>query len=245
MFLFLFLQVFGGIHAQYQQQYTTPVPILKQINRQNYDGSYSYGYEGADGSFKLEVKLPNGEVYGKYGYRDEQGQVREIKYGAGDRGFEPSGNDINVPPPTLSKEYLKEERVVKKKKQFVIQPQVDDYVDIEQRPQLNTRPQQFHTEPQQPQYQQQQQYQQPQQQYQQPQYRQPQQQQYQEPQYQQPQPQYQPQYQSKPVQPQYNSYKQPAYHPNQLPYTPEFFHPALKNLDLISGSYSLDYSGRK
>lgn len=216
--------MFGGIYAQYQQQYTTPVPILKQINRQNYDGSYSYGYEGADGSFKLEVKLPNGEVYGKYGYRDEQGQIREIKYGAGDRGFEPSGNDINVPPPTLSKEYLKEEKVRKKKPQFVIQPQQEDY--IEPRPQFNTRPQQFPAE--QPQYQPQAQYQ-PEPQFQsQPQY--------------QPQRQYQPQYQ-----PQHSSnpYKQPAYHPNQLPYTPEFFHPALKNLDLISGSYSLDYSGRK
>lgn len=211
----------GGIYAQYQQEYTTPVPILKQINRQNYDGSYSYGYEAADGSFKLEVKLPNGEVYGKYGYRDEQGQLREIKYGAGDRGFEPTGNDIHVPPPTLSKEYLKEEKVRKKKPQFVIQPQQENYV--KPRPQFNTGPQQFD---------------QPQQQYQ-PQYT-PQ------PQYQ---PQYQPQAQYQPTpQPQYssNAFKQPAYHhPNQLPYSPEYSHPALKNLDLISGSYSLDYSGRK
>lgn len=50
---------------QYQQ--TTPVPILKQINRHNEDGSYSYGYEGGDGSFKIETKYPNGEVYGKHG----------------------------------------------------------------------------------------------------------------------------------------------------------------------------------
>uniref|UniRef100_T1H234 Uncharacterized protein n=1 Tax=Megaselia scalaris TaxID=36166 RepID=T1H234_MEGSC len=182
-----------------QKQYTTPVPILKQINRQNYDGSYSYGYEGADGSFKLEVKLPNGEVYGKYGYRDEQGQIREIKYGAGDRGFEPSGNDINVPPPTLSKDYLKSENTRKEKQQkFVIKPQVNY-----NQPQFDTRPQQFlnDQEPQQPQRQQ---YQAPQ----------PQRQQYQLQQ----QPQYQPQqaqqYQQQPIQPiqqQYtNTYKQPA-----------------------------------
>lgn len=47
-----------------QHQQTTPVPILKQINRHNEDGSYSYGYEGGDGSFKIETKYPNGEVYG-------------------------------------------------------------------------------------------------------------------------------------------------------------------------------------
>lgn len=85
-----------------QQKYTTPVPILKQINRHNEDGSYSYGYEGADGSFKIETKYPTGEVYGKYGYVDDSGKVREVEYGASKRGFEPAGNDINVAPPTVN-----------------------------------------------------------------------------------------------------------------------------------------------
>ncbi|NP_001166702.1 cuticular protein RR-1 motif 55 precursor [Bombyx mori] len=81
---------------------TTPVPILKQINRQNDDGSYSYGYEAADGSFKIETKYPNGDVAGKYGYIDESGKQREISYGASSaRGFEPQGAGIMVPPPTL------------------------------------------------------------------------------------------------------------------------------------------------
>ncbi|XP_047019713.1 activating signal cointegrator 1 complex subunit 2 homolog [Helicoverpa zea] len=82
---------------------TTPVPILKQINRQNDDGSYSYGYEAADGSFKIETKYPNGDVAGKYGYVDENGKPREISYGASSqRGFEPEGPGIMVPPPTLN-----------------------------------------------------------------------------------------------------------------------------------------------
>lgn len=85
-----------------QQDYTTPVPILKQLNRHNEDGSYSYGYEAADGSFKIETKYPSGEVQGKYGYIDDGGKLREIEYGASKRGFEPAGTDINVPPPTLS-----------------------------------------------------------------------------------------------------------------------------------------------
>ncbi|XP_053695693.1 pupal cuticle protein 27 [Sabethes cyaneus] len=85
-----------------QRDYTTPVPILKQINRHNEDGSYSYGYEAADGSFKIETKYPTGEVQGKYGYIDDAGKLREIEYGASKRGFEPAGTDINVPPPTLT-----------------------------------------------------------------------------------------------------------------------------------------------
>lgn len=84
-----------------KQQYTTPVPILKQINKHNEDGSYSYGYEAADGTYKIETKYPNGEVFGKYGYIDDQGKLREIEYGASRRGFEPAGSEIQVPPPTL------------------------------------------------------------------------------------------------------------------------------------------------
>lgn len=84
-----------------QQQYTTPVPILKQINRHNEDGSYSYGYEAADGSFKIETKAANGEVKGKYGYVDDSGNPIEIEYGANKNGFQPSGDGINVAPPTF------------------------------------------------------------------------------------------------------------------------------------------------
>ena len=38
--------------AAYANGQTTPVPILKQINRVNDDGSYTYGFEAADGTFK-------------------------------------------------------------------------------------------------------------------------------------------------------------------------------------------------
>lgn len=81
-----------------QKQYTTPVPILKQLNRHNEDGSYSYGYEAADGSFKIETKAANGEVRGKYGYVDDSGNLREVEYGANQNGFQPSGDGISVAP---------------------------------------------------------------------------------------------------------------------------------------------------
>lgn len=94
----MFLGLSCACLAQKNQYNTTPVPILKQINRHNEDGSYSYGYEAADGSFKIETKAANGEVKGKYGYIDDSGNLREIEYGANQNGFQPSGEGINVAP---------------------------------------------------------------------------------------------------------------------------------------------------
>lgn len=50
--------------------------FLNPNYRHNEDGSYTYGFEGADGSFKIETKAQTGEVKGKYGYVDETGKVR-------------------------------------------------------------------------------------------------------------------------------------------------------------------------
>jgi hypothetical protein len=61
----------------------------------NLDGSYTYGYEAADGSFKIETKTVNGEVKGKYGYFDGE-RVRVVEYGANRHGFQPSGEGITV-----------------------------------------------------------------------------------------------------------------------------------------------------
>ena len=59
------------------------------------DGSYTYGYEAADGSFKIETKTATGEVKGKYGYFDGE-RVRVVEYGANRHGFQPSGEGITV-----------------------------------------------------------------------------------------------------------------------------------------------------
>merc|ERR1719266_2245223 len=68
----------------------TPVPILRYIDSQNADGSYTYGFEGADGTYKLETRLADGSVRGKYGYYDPEGQLRETTYGSTkETGFEP------------------------------------------------------------------------------------------------------------------------------------------------------------
>jgi len=81
---------------------TTVVAILKQINEHNEDGSYTYGYEAADGTFKLETRFVDGTVQGKYGYIDANGEVKIIEYGADAMGFQPQGDlpeGIIIPPP--------------------------------------------------------------------------------------------------------------------------------------------------
>merc|ERR1712173_532857 len=81
---------------------TTPVPILRYIDKQNTDGSYTYGYEAADGTYKLETRFVDGRVKGKYGYIDPEGNLREASYGAeAGRGFEPQIEGVELPAPVV------------------------------------------------------------------------------------------------------------------------------------------------
>lgn len=91
-----FKQSSGASRYVEEQPKQEPIAILKQINRHNEDGSYTYGYEGADGSFKIETKSASGEVKGKYGYVDAEGKVKTVEYGANKYGFQPSGEGITV-----------------------------------------------------------------------------------------------------------------------------------------------------
>merc|ERR1712176_405666 len=82
---------------------TTPVPILRYVDNQNIDGSYTYGYEAADGTYKLETRYQDGRVKGKYGYVDPDGKLREASYGAeAGRGFEPQIEGLELPPPVVA-----------------------------------------------------------------------------------------------------------------------------------------------
>merc|ERR1712179_875443 len=88
---------------------TTPVPILRYVDTQNIDGSYTYGYEAADGTYKLETRYQDGRVKGKYGYVDPDGNLREASYGAeAGRGFEPQIRGLELPPPTIVEEIQNE-----------------------------------------------------------------------------------------------------------------------------------------
>ena len=74
------------------------VAILKQINTLNDDGSYTYGFEAADGSFRVETRDKKGNVKGKFGYVDDQGEVKVVDYAAGGReGFNPQGVHLPIP----------------------------------------------------------------------------------------------------------------------------------------------------
>merc|ERR1712123_98332 len=85
---------------------TTPtVPILQFIDTHNTDGSYTYGFESGDGTYKLETRYSDGRVVGEYGYFDPQGVLREASYGAeAGRGFEPVTAGVELPLPTIVNE---------------------------------------------------------------------------------------------------------------------------------------------
>merc|ERR1712038_1271578 len=100
------LVVAGSFPAWTSPQFsstTTPVPILRYVDNQNVDGSYTYGYEAADGTYKLETRYTDGRVKGKYGYIDPDGNLREASYGAeAGRGFEPRIAGLELPPPVVA-----------------------------------------------------------------------------------------------------------------------------------------------
>merc|ERR1712001_653016 len=74
-----------------------PVVIVKQVNEINEDGSYTVGYEASDGSFRLETKDAEGNVEGKYGVVDENGEIKIVEYSANNStGFQ---SDLEVPVP--------------------------------------------------------------------------------------------------------------------------------------------------
>jgi hypothetical protein len=227
------------------QQYTTPVPILKQINKHNEDGSYSYGYEAADGTYKIETKYPDGEVFGKYGYVDDQGKLRTVEYGASRRGFEPAGNEIQVPPPTLkiNNNYAPAKPLGPNDEddgQYREDPSVYYKNEPYARSQLRyTAPQSIYREPQavyEPEADYRPSYKPPAYRPPQPSYTPPQ------PSYTAPQPSYQPSFRPQssfnfPSQPSYYNPPAPPAYPNYQPFQG---HPAT-NVDIASGSYSVNY----
>merc|ERR1712110_518980 len=99
----LFVLVAAGGSPAPATPSTTPVPILRYVDNQNIDGSYTYGYEAADGTYKLETRYQDGRVKGKYGYVDPDGNLREASYGAeAGRGFEPKIEGLELPPPVVA-----------------------------------------------------------------------------------------------------------------------------------------------
>lgn len=70
------------------------VEIIKQIKRVNADGSYTFGYEAEDGTFKIESRDVLGNVKGTFGFVDQDGEIKRVSYSSSN-GSEPS-NDKSV-----------------------------------------------------------------------------------------------------------------------------------------------------
>ncbi|KAJ1522308.1 hypothetical protein ONE63_002605 [Megalurothrips usitatus] len=62
---------------------TPPVQTIRNYSKVNDDGSFTFGYEAADGSFKEETRGTDCVVRGKYGYVDPDGNKREFTYVSG------------------------------------------------------------------------------------------------------------------------------------------------------------------
>ena len=60
-----------------------PVATLERYSHKNDDGSFTFGYVGADGSFREETRGADCITRGKYGYIDPDGVKREYTYTSG------------------------------------------------------------------------------------------------------------------------------------------------------------------
>jgi len=125
------------INRQEPESTTPIVPILRSVDRQNPDGSYTYGYESGDGTYKIETRYPTGEVKGKYGYYDPSGLFREVEYGAApEQGFMPEGNGLTFVAPQNN---IVEEKPVTALPQQVVAPTPRPKPATRQQPILNER----------------------------------------------------------------------------------------------------------
>ncbi|XP_055387538.1 endocuticle structural protein SgAbd-6-like [Condylostylus longicornis] len=106
--MFKFLALLAIIAITQARPADEPIAILKSETDVNADGSYSFLFEGADGSFREEKAIPKNvgtedaylEITGTYRYVDKDGQNVEVHYTADDKGFIPSGTNI---PEDISK----------------------------------------------------------------------------------------------------------------------------------------------
>ncbi|XP_025195228.1 putative mediator of RNA polymerase II transcription subunit 26 [Melanaphis sacchari] len=62
------------------QQKEPTAQTIRNFNKLNDDGSFTFGYEADDGSFKEETRGTDCVVRGKYGYVDPDGNKREFTY---------------------------------------------------------------------------------------------------------------------------------------------------------------------
>lgn len=73
-----------------------PVATLERYSHKNEDGSFTFGYVAADGSFREETRGTDCITRGKYGYIDPEGVKREYSYTSGLACEEGEGNEDDL-----------------------------------------------------------------------------------------------------------------------------------------------------
>ncbi|XP_031640899.1 endocuticle structural glycoprotein SgAbd-4-like [Contarinia nasturtii] len=90
------------------QPTTEPIPILRQEQEVNFDGTYKWAYETGNGikaeeqGFLKNAGVPDQEAQvaqGSYSYTAPDGQLISVTYIADENGFQPQGDHLPTPPP--------------------------------------------------------------------------------------------------------------------------------------------------
>ncbi|XP_069674224.1 endocuticle structural glycoprotein SgAbd-8-like [Periplaneta americana] len=85
-----------------------PIPILRQENEVNFDGSYRYSYETGNGIVAEEtgfLKNPGNPeteaqvAQGSSSYTSPEGEKIQLTYVADENGFQPKGSHLPTSPP--------------------------------------------------------------------------------------------------------------------------------------------------
>jgi len=85
----------GGARRRPAAEREEPVGTLERYSHKNDDGSFTFGYVGADGSFREETRGADCITRGKYGYIDPDGVKREYTYTSGLPCDIGEGNDLD------------------------------------------------------------------------------------------------------------------------------------------------------
>ena len=120
-----------------------PVATLERYSHKNEDGSFTFGYVAADGSFREETRGTDCITRGKYGYIDPEGVKREYSYTSGLACEEGEGNEDDLQ--NLEGERVIEDTVDPKERfrQTVSEQLTDDQIPNAARPRrpVQRRPQ--------------------------------------------------------------------------------------------------------
>merc|ERR1712045_228611 len=104
---------------------STEEVIIKYINEINEDGSYTVGFEAADGTFKMETRDVEGNVEGTYGFLNEHGEIEVVGYSSNNSlpelpVFDPEeGTNSVVEDPAFVQERARHQAVLDHQKRVV------------------------------------------------------------------------------------------------------------------------------